>query len=138
MTRIRRSPRARARRRADMQATAQLASTRAGRRWRRPRCLSGSPDEVGPSLSRVARSAGRPTASPCLAKLNIDLTWLTSALRTWTISRRTRTNKDRRHTAAVCASRAAVLRALMSASHLAMTNNRAKSAARWPCPQQPC
>ena len=94
MTRIRRSPRARARRRADMQAAAQLANTRAGRRWRRPRCLSGSPDEAGPSLSRVARSAGRPTASPRLAKLNIDLAWLTSALKTWTISRRTRTNKE--------------------------------------------
>ena len=75
-------------------AITQLANKRAGRRWRRPRCLSGSPDEAGPSLSRVARSAGRSTASPCLAKLNIDLTWLTSALRTWTISRRTRTNKE--------------------------------------------
>ena len=85
--------RARARRRADMQAAAQLANKRAGRRWRRPRCLSGSPDEAGPSLSRVARSTGRLTASPRLAKLNIDLAWLTSALKTWTISRRTRANK---------------------------------------------
>ena len=87
---------ARARRRADMQAAAQLANTRAGRRWRRPRCLSGSPDEAGPSMSRVARSAGRLTASPCLAKLNINLTWLTSALKTWTISRRTRANEETR------------------------------------------
>jgi hypothetical protein len=50
----------------------------------------------GCMLSRVARSAGRSTASPRLAKLNINLAWLTSALRTWTISRRTRTNKETR------------------------------------------
>jgi hypothetical protein len=87
---------ARARRRADMQAAAQLANTRAGRRCRRLRCLSGSLDEAGHFFSRVARSASRPTASPRLAKRNINLTWLTSALRTWTISRRTRTNKETR------------------------------------------
>ena len=94
---------ARARRRADMQAAAQLANKRAGRRWRRPRCLCGSPDEAGPSLARVARSTSRLTASPRLAKLNMNLAWLTSALKTWTISRRT-TGLTRRRAAAVCAS----------------------------------
>ena len=135
MTRIRRSPRARARRRADMQAAAQLANKRADRRWRRPRCLSSSPDEAGPSLSRVARSTGRSTASPRLAKHNINLAWLTSALRTWTISRRTRTNKETRSRCLRQPSRQ--LCALMSAIHLAMREDCAKSAARWPC-LQPC
>ena len=90
MTRIRRSPRAR--HRVDRQRS--LSIREPARRCRQLRCLTGSPYEAGPSLSRVARSAGRLTSSALLAKLNINLAWLTSALKTWTISRRTRANKE--------------------------------------------
>jgi hypothetical protein len=58
--------------------------------------MASSPNEALPSFSRVVRSSGRLTSSARLAKLNINLAWLTSALRSWTISRRTRTDKETR------------------------------------------